>query len=527
MNNASHNLLKDKLLWAAFIIGGFILFLTLWFGIGVDSAEYSYCASVWKHHGLPPYVGCMEKDWPGIFILHRVSLLFGETALGFRIFDVLFQLGSLVMIFYLAKRVSGLSLAGFLASIFYALYYYKLWFPMVGEREGFVLFFLLLAVTVSLIFAKKTLTRAVLVGLLSGFVFLIRPTFGLVWPMFFIWFLAEGLTQKDKKTWTGLGAYVVCCCLPALAVVAYYWMIGHLHDLLELTVTFVFQAYTKFPSYAEVGGKIVNMTPATMPGYLLENILRENLWALLGGVIGLPLVWVFGDRSERKLLWVLPALIAISLISVDLQRGVWEYHRTPFWGFTMVLAGGGYGWLFQKIRGRGSVTRTVIAICFLALVMGMTVLTVPREVRAFAFRYSFRPLQTAYMAQYPLPIEAADYVKLVMSPGDELYYFGNISMLPFLINKKLGAPFPFTTHLFQRLPDGSLHPVQQKWRRQYLDTFFKLKPRFFIYDDVCFQCADQSFRPIFKNEFPGLSTALEQEYHLVKKFDKIEIYELN
>ena len=509
------------------IIGGFILFLTLWFGIGPDSAVYSYCASVWKHDGLPPYVGCMECDYPGIFIIHRMSLLFGETALGFRIFDVLFQLGSLVMIFYLAKRVSSLSLAGFLASLFYALYYYKLWFPMVGEREGFVLFFLLLSVTISLIFSQKVFTRAVLVGLLSGFVFLVKPTYGLVWPMFGVWFLIEGFKRRDQKFWIESCVYMTGCLAPALMVILFYQRLGHLNDLIELTITFAFQVYAKLPYYAAVSGKSIYMTYANMPGFIWENIVVENLWVLLGGILGLPLTWLFGDRHERKLFWVLLASIAISLVSIVIMRGVWEYYRITFWGFFMILSGSAYGLLFQKIRGKGSAARWALACCFLVLVIGLTIIRIPRDVITFALRYSFRPLETAYMAQYPLPLETAEYVKLVMRPEDEIYYFGNISMLPFLINKKLGAPFPFTTHLFQRLPDGRLHPVQEKWRRQYLETFFKLKPRFFIYDDGCQHCPEGSFRPIFKKEFPDLSQALEKNYHLVKKFDKIEIYELN
>jgi hypothetical protein len=520
-------ILRDKYFYAAFFIGAFILLLTLWFGIGVDAAEYSYCAQVWQHNHLPPYVGCMEKDWPGIFILHRVSLLFGESALGFRIFDALFQLGCLVMIFYLAKRVSGLSIAGFLATTLYALYYYKLWFPMVGEREGFVLFFILLGIMGGLLFEKKVLLRAAFVGLVSGFVFLVRPAYGLVWPVFFIWFLHDGLDRKEGKTWLGLGVFILCCLMPSLLVIFYYFLIGHLRDLYELTVVFVFQVYSKLPQYVGAENTGISMGYGAMPGFLLKEMLRENLPALLGAVAGVPLVWTFGPKQERKILGVLLVMVAVSAISVIVQRGVWEYHRTVLWGFLIIFAGSGYGLALGKVKGQGSLARVSVSGLLCLLLIGLVVLRIPGEVRGFATRYSFRPLKDAYMAQYPLPIEAAEYMKLVMHPEDELYYFGNISMLPFLIGKKLGAPFPFTTHLFQTIPGRGLHPLQEQWKRQYVETFFKLKPRFFIYDDACLQCPEQSFRPVFAKNFPELSAALEKNYHLVKNFDKIEIYDMN
>jgi len=528
MDSNNRTILKDPLFWAAFLCSGFIIVLTLWFGIGVDNSVFSYCSWVWKHYGLPPYVGCMECDYPGIFMITRFSLLFGENALSLRILDVCAQLSVLVMIFYLAKRLSGLSMAGVLADLFYATYYYSLDFQMTAQREAFILWLALLATVISLLMRQRVFARAALVGTLMGFIFLLKPTYGLFWPLFGVWFLLEDFRAGFKRLLKELFIFSLCCLAPVGMIILWYWHRGYLADLFALTIDYTFHVYVKLPIFTEKSGALYTTDSIGVIPYLLKQFLGFYVPALIGAVIFFARFPVFREPGEKKLLRVILGLIALSLVSAYLQLGVYLYHHTVIWGYMMVLCGAGWAGALKWIKGaKPSLAREAAHWSTLAIILALMVLHVPGYLRSFAIHNSFRSLDQAYLTQYSLPIETAQYLQTVMHPPDQVYYFGNISMIPFLLKRKLGAPFPFTIQMHLRTADGDLKPEQQAWKKRYLDGFFELKPRFFIFDTTCLFCPGGDLRGVLKSDFPELQAALDKNYHLAKSFEAVEIYEMN
>ena len=109
---------KELYLWLCLFLSGFILSPTLWFGFTMDQALCHYAVWVWREYHLPPYLGVWDLSFPGIFLLHRLVLeIFGESILGFRLFDFLVQLSLVVMLYYLAGRLFRSSWAGFFSGI--------------------------------------------------------------------------------------------------------------------------------------------------------------------------------------------------------------------------------------------------------------------------------------------------------------------------------------------------------------------------------------------------------------------------
>lgn len=316
--------------------------------------------------------------------------------------------------------------------------------------------------------------------------------------------------------------------MPAALVIIYYWRLGYLRSLYEMTVQFLLFTYTRFPLRVGTPEHIFRVTAVSIIPYLFKQILRDYLVALAGVVMLLLRPSFYKSAGDRKLLRVIAAMILVSLVSAYLQRGVWEYHRAPFWGFMMVLAGWGWAEVLERVKGAQPVfwRRLVEWGVALALVLLM-VLRIPGYLRSFAVHYSFRSLKSAYLQQYPVVEQAADYLKLTLRPEDGVYYLGNITMLPFLMHHKLSAPFPFTVYLYQRLDDGGFSALQEGWKREYIDGFLKLKPRFFILDTACWYCPGQSLTPVLSSEIPELKNGLEGDYHLARIFGGIEIFERN
>ena len=145
----------------AILLGGFFLSLTLWYSFGMDQSLYSYGAWVWTHYHLPPYLGVFDQNFPGIFIIHRLAFaIFGESIIGFRVFDLLVQLSSLTMIFYLSKRLSGSGVAGFLSGVFYGIYYFGLGNFDTGQREAYILWLFLISLIAGVTLKKRAWSRA-------------------------------------------------------------------------------------------------------------------------------------------------------------------------------------------------------------------------------------------------------------------------------------------------------------------------------------------------------------------------------
>jgi len=526
-------LLKDFLFWLSLLLSGFVLSLTLWFGMGVDAGMLSYCSWVWEHYDLPPYVGCLSENFPGIFIIHRLTLkLFGESVLGFRVFDCLIQLSSLIMIFYLAKRISRSSLAGFLADIFYATYYYSLDYAFTAEREVYIFWLILIMIIVHLALASRVYLRAALVGALAGFCFLIKPTFGLLWPVFGCWYLVEGTRQRPRKVRLEAFIFGLSCLLPSLVVVLLYWKWGYLKEMGDTLALLDFKLYSELPILLmpDWYSPAFEISRSLLFVYQLQKVLGDYPVAFLGAAIFIVInLSNYRNTGERKLFPLILSIALVGLASVFIQRRINPYQRAPFQGLIIILAGCGFSWIVQKIKTTAfSLWPRVAEIALGSALVALSFASIPPRLGFFAINYCFRDLNSAYLFEYRAEQNTVNYLKSVLRPEDEVYYFGKISAIPFLIGKKLPVPFPMIYPLVWRAKDNSLGAVQRQWRQEYIDGFFKSRPRFFIFDtrhSVDFGDLPD-LRVILKHDFDPVQRSLDQSYIPIKYFGPIIIYEL-
>jgi len=242
-------MIKDRWFWFSLLAGGLILLPTLWFNLTMDQSIYAYGAWVWKHYHLPPYIGTWDQNFIGIFLLQRLALeLLGETVAGFRAFDLLVQLGTLAMIYYLSVKLSGERLAGFLADIFYSIYYYGLGSLHTGQREGFVFPLLLLSVIAGVVWEKRSWRSVMLAGLALGLAFQIKPFYGLAWPLFAGWIFFQRPERLGAWAWGQAVVSGLCFLAPTLLIVLYYAQGGWLKELYRATLWYGFVIYSAWPA---------------------------------------------------------------------------------------------------------------------------------------------------------------------------------------------------------------------------------------------------------------------------------------
>lgn len=520
--------------------------MTLWYDFGMDQAICIYLAWVWKVFGSAPYLGTWDQSFPGIFLLHRIALeLFGPSILGFRVFDFLVQLSCLGMFFYLTKRLApaqrarsnpqtgvSASLAGFISGVFYSIYYYGLGSWGAGEREGFVLWLLLLSLSASLILENRPWWRAGLVGLFLGFIFLIRPTFGLSWPVFGIWFLVQGLRKKDLRVWSGLMIFGFCCLLPSLLVVLYYWRLGGLRELYLATLWFNFNVYSKATHIVISGGRdwvLVLAADLFIFGQALPL-------ALLTGIFGILLK--LRDRSEagnQDLVWVLIGLIGAGLISYQFQAKYFDYHQIPIWGLMMIFSGYGLARLGSQFVGAGDKNWTrIYSFIFYFICLGLMLSTLNQDRVIFAAKFSFRAFQRAYESELNPAFEErmiAKRLRPMLLPEDGIEYFAKDPLIPLLLEKQLPTRFVSVIHLLLRPRGGEITAWQKKWIEEYSNGVISARPRFFLIEipalnPELFNLPSDSLKQSLQEQFPELASFLADNYRLMMRIGRIEVYEL-
>jgi len=527
---------KDPLFWLALLLGAAVLSLTLWYGIGVDSATIGYCSWVWKNYGLPPYVGCIEGDYPGMFLIHRLQLaVSGESVLGFRIFDIIVQLSCLAMIYSLAKSYSQKSLAGFLAVVFYSIYYYGLDYYFEGEREAYILWLIFLCLILARVLKNRVFLRAFATGLLLGFAFMVKPTFALLWPVFAAWFFWEETKGSPWRRLSEMAVLAASWLLPGLIIVMLYWRWGYLKQLFEITIWFDLKSYAGRPLLYSVFpfNQVRELTTGALLIIQLKSVLLSHKPLLAGGLLALFLAYfAWREKEQRKNMAIIWALILVSLISMYIQRGIWDYHKIPFWGLMIILAAWGYGWVLDEFRAaKKSVWRGIAAYgIFPAALFSLMVVELPDYLRNAAFQNFHRSFQQAYALEYQDAALASDYLRSKLGKGEEYYYFGAISNLPYLAGRKLVTAFPFSEPFFWTMKDGSPNLVREKWLGEYTGALLKFKPRFFVFNTAMpvtvFNPLPADFVAVARKEMPDLFRTVDQYYQVVERFGEIEIYEL-
>jgi len=514
---------KKLYFWLCLFLSGFILSPTLWFGFTMDQALCHYAVWVWKEYHLPPYLGVWDLSFPGIFLLHRLILeVFGESILGFRLFDFLVQLSLVVMLYYLAGRLFRSSWAGFFSGIIYSLYYLSGGALETGEREGFVLWLLVFSVLIFLWLGKRFWAKAVLVGVILGFAFLLKPSYALSWLVFGFWLLSEKWRESRKSALLLVLVFLGFCLLDYLLVILYYLWQGGLKEFFRATILFNLEVYTR------LGHLSAGPFQSRLFSSLYFLLFPHPIFFLLG-IFGIFSAGAGSLNSRtRELFWVLLALALVGLVSYFFQGKYFPYHLIPFFGFWAVFA----GWGLVKL-GFGVRSRIFCWAIYLGVILLM-IFRIPLSVLDFALKNSFQSLDSAYA--YGKSFDARHYraskaLRKIIPQKAQIEFFGWHPLLPYFLKKKLPSRFCVVYHLLMGAGENQLSSLQRNWIEEYTQSVIKAGPEFFLLADYVpgwrvFKLPSPSLKQALKQYFPKLERFLAQNYQFLGQVEDIEVYQL-
>ena len=514
---------KEPRFWLCFFLSGFILSPTLWFGFTMDQALCHYAVWVWREYHLPPYLGVWDLSFPGIFLLHRLILeIFGESILGFRLFDFLVQLSLVVMFYYLAGKLFRSKWAGFFSGIIYSLYYFSGGALESGEREGFVLWLLVLSVLIFLVLGKRLWLKSFFLGVILGFAFLLKPSYALSWLVFCVWLLSEKWRESRKSALLLVLVFLGFCLLDYFLVVLYYLWQGGLKEFFRATILFNLEVYTR------LGHLSASPFQSRLFSSLYFLLFPHPIFLLLG-IFGIFSAGAGSLNSRtRELFWVLLALALVGLASYFLQGKYFLYHLTPFFGFLAIFAGGG---LVELAKRAGS---KIFSGSLYLLIFLLMIFRIPLSSWEFALKNSFRSLDSAY--SYGKSFDARHYraskaLRKIIPQEAQIEFFGWHPLLPYLLKKKLPSRFCVVYHLLMGAGENRLSSLQKTWIDEYTQAVIKARPEFFLVADYVpgwkvFKLPYPSLRQALGEYFPGLANYLRQNYRRIGEIEGIVLYQL-
>lgn len=412
-------------------------------------------AKLWLK-GYPPYIGSWDQNFPGIIIIHAIeNLLLGDSIFAFRVWDVLFQLLTVFLIYRTTSVISD-KRAGWIAGVLYALYYTHQNLNIAGEREVYITLCLL---GILLLFEREK-RNYYLIGLLLGFTIVIRPTSAL----YGLPILIAAFREKTKSNVLPL---FLSSALPVVLLAIYLLSVGALGEFYIATVAFTTSVYNRvlFPyDYFEA-----------LKGY----------WAVF---LFLPFGLYWLTRSKAKVSLIGSFTVLSALILLLLQRLPYHYH--PLITFLIVFSSVGLVFVsdqctkfLTKQNRRISytvfalLTVTVVAISFRGATMHeWTRRTVHGE------HLTLEGLRTEFNHVYPEEVKVGEYLKAHTTASDKVQ--GLAPLYPFYFAGRVpSSRFITAPALVMRSERGELSSFQKEWRAEYLKSLSVDPPKYYVIYD--------------------------------------------
>lgn len=169
----------------------------------MDYVTATYQTTPWQWvETVPWWMKLSFHDHPIFFFLtqHISFKIFGETLLALRLPSVLSGVGSVILIFYIARHFFG-QRVGCLAAVLLSVQSYHLWLSRLGLQDGLVIFLMLLVLWLWIkTLETDSLKYWLMVGGAMGLGIITKYTIVIIIPILFLYaFLFKKKVFKNKK----------------------------------------------------------------------------------------------------------------------------------------------------------------------------------------------------------------------------------------------------------------------------------------------------------------------------------------
>ena len=491
--------------------------------LGLDQALYSVMAR-YLDSGMSLYRDFGDMNFPGAPLLHTLALvLFGDSTIGFRLFDLLFVCFTLWSIYLFMYRCFSHKSIALVSCIIFIICYFHLGFWHTAQRDGFAIPFLLLAT--SLFFDSERsnpLLRTILAGLCCGIIFWIKPVFGISLAVFGLVLILRLLRKKQRFSLLftmGTGLTIGFSIINAIFLF-YLYQTNSLVAWYEGAILYNLQYSSSVSKPMMMAIKAI-FVPANF----------HNFFITIGAMVG---IWHTFDNSDnwRKSI-PLAVFTLITIFSFLIQgKGDVVYHRLPFLCAKSLWAALGIRIIFSwsSLRGaRSLLFRGIILSGLILITAGSYVVTfhIPAYFRFLTGSSNLTTYQSEIYMGLDEKISVGNYIRENTSDEDRILVWGFGSLIQFYSQRLSSSRFITNTNLFVLPKDD---PLRRSWEQAIAKDFERYQPKavvLFTKEEPQWFWKFPNWPENAKKDFmsiPEFSEALMRQYHLVMETENVEVY---
>lgn len=480
-----------------------------------------------------PYKDLWDFKPPGIFLIYALAqAIFGHKMMAIRILEVSSLLFTIMIMIGLAKSFTGEKGAGILGGAIMAVSAAQLefWHTAQPETFGGYLIIVCLAIISYSGYLHKYWITWVLLGLIFGFLVLLKPTMIGNLLIFSIYIVLKKFIKR-----TNLKSFII----PLLVmgsfsllplILAILWLIEK-GDQETLYWTF----FTFVPGYTKISSSLLSPSDS----FLLTLKIAFLQFSPIATFGFLTAIFLRPRSSkEREALILGINLILINMIGIAVQAKFFPYHFGCILPIFSFIAGIGCDKFWRLCKSKG-ILGVLSAIFLFILLILAPILRYDLD-ESFWFR-SFKRLQHHLQLEkghnysfegdlYKVSnfnlasnLEVADFIKNISAQGDRVFVWGFEPSIYWFSKRQPASRF--------------IHNVSQRsqWAKLYsreilLSELEKYPPLIIIvqigdrFPRVTGDYLD-SREALF--EFPELLNLLKSNYQLIRSIDNFEIYKKN
>jgi len=495
-----------------------VLAPTVAYRIGVDQGVFAYMGAGLLR-GEWPYIHSWEADFPGLMFLQAAEILvFGKSIAMFRLFDVLFQLGTACFVFRIADRLSG-RVGAMVAAILYCLIYqdYGPW--NTAQREGFALPFVLAGFWMYLTADRRSpwLTAAI-IGLGMGWAITIKPTL-LALALFYLPLATALRTRRAVALAMVAGA---CLVAPSVIFIGMYWALGGLTQMYEALVSYQ-------PIYT---ARLRGQEPLLM--YWMQKAGQLGRNAVVLPIVYAPFLFSGTARRERFMVWL---AFAGSVYSVFVQGTFAGYHYLPGMALGAILVGDLFStasaWGLARVRSHMTrqTHRTQVILASLMLMVAAVFYMREAPLRDLASLHFLNPpraneFRNNTVFDYTESYDLAAYLRERTQPDQPVQVWGYESLVYYLADRSAASRFQMSHPLVMRVPGQALTPMQTRWRAEFVGDVQRRQPPFVavVRHDNWWWAPEERTSEELLDDFPEWKGVIERDYALETTIGRFLVY---
>jgi hypothetical protein len=442
---------------------GYIRIRLLSFPLERDEGEYAYFGQLILQ-GFPPYSLAYNLKLPGTYYSYAfIMFLFGQTTVGIHMGLLLINLGSIVLLFLIAKKLFNDFVAILAAASFGVLGCSPAMLGQAAHATHFVTFFMLAGVYLLILaFEKNKLHHYLLSGAMMGMAFLMKQS-GIFFTIFGCVMIALFCLSTSKMLLSGMlrfACYVVGFFIPIGLIFLIMYFSGVFEKFWFWTMTYPGVYAARIP----VSEAWTYFTMSFIP------IVKSSMGLWIGAALGAFSLFFYPGKIRSRIFT--GVFLFFSLLTVMPGFYFRSHYFIPFLPVIGILCGVVLDLLNQKIQKSFSFITYVSGFIFFLLVANTLASN-----KEYYFTNDPVMLCKRIYAGNPFTesIPIAKYLEENTTEKDKVCVFGSEPQIYFYAKRHAASGF---IYMYDLVFD---HKYVNKLQEEMFRDVEKAKPRFIVF----------------------------------------------